>query len=140
MLVRDIALARADAKVTAIRALGSSGDPAALALLQALLDGEVQTVDDKEVLLVKGDTATDLLTGKAVSPVPADLDDVVINNRLRREIGSAMAATQADLAGSRGTACRGEGTAERRRRGSAAGDQHRGGQGNRSPRSRACCR
>jgi urea transport system permease protein len=90
-LLRDVALGDAEAKVTAIRALGSSGDPAALALLQALLDGEVQTVDDKDVLLVKGDTATDLLTGKVVSPVPANHEDVVINNRLRREIGSAMA-------------------------------------------------
>ncbi len=90
-LIRDVALGESDAKVTAIRALGSSGDPAALTLLQALLDGEVQTVDDKDVLLIKGDTATDLLTGNAVSPVPANRDDVVINNRLRREIGSAMA-------------------------------------------------
>ena len=91
LLVRDIALGDAEAKVTAIRALGSSGDPAALTLLQALLDGQVQTVGDKDVLLVKGDAAIDLGTGKAVSPLPADLEDVVINNRLRREIGSAMA-------------------------------------------------
>ena len=90
-LVRDVALGESDAKVTAIRALGSSGDPAALTLLQALLDGTVQTVDDKEVLLVKDGSATDLGTGKAISPLPANLEDVVINNRLRREIGSAMA-------------------------------------------------
>jgi urea transport system permease protein len=91
VLVRDVALGEGEAKVTAIRALGSSGDPAALALLQALLDGQIQTVGDKDVLLVKGDAATDLGTGKAVSPLPANLEDVVINNRLRREIGSAMA-------------------------------------------------
>src|SRR5450755_4211272 len=90
-LVRDVALGDSEVKVTAIRALGSSGDPAALALLQALLDGNVQTVGDKDVLLVKGDSATDLGTGKAISPLPANLEDVVINNRLRREIGSAMA-------------------------------------------------
>src|SRR5437899_270163 len=90
-LVRDVALGESDVKVTAIRALGSSGDPAALTLLQALLDGNVQTVDDKEVLLIKDGSATDLGTGKAISPLPANLEDVVINNRLRREIGSAMA-------------------------------------------------
>ena len=50
--------------MTAIRALGSSGDPAALTLLQALLDGNVQTVDDKEVLIVKDGSATDFGTGK----------------------------------------------------------------------------
>jgi urea transport system permease protein len=91
LLMRDIALGDSDAKVSAIRALGSSGDPAALALLQALLDGQVQTVGDKDVLLVKGDSATDLGTGKVVTPLPDNLEDVVINNRLRREIGSAMA-------------------------------------------------
>src|SRR5258706_4180936 len=66
-LIRDVALSEAEVKATAIRALGSSGDPTALTLLQALLDGEVQTVDDKHVLLIKGHTATDLLTGKVVT-------------------------------------------------------------------------
>src|SRR5437867_3232823 len=70
-LVRDIALGESDAKVTAIRALGSSGDTAALTLLQALLDGNVQTVNDKEVLLIKAGSATELGTGKAISPLPA---------------------------------------------------------------------
>jgi urea transport system permease protein len=91
LLIRDIALGDGDAKVTAIRALGSSGNPAALALLQALLDGQVQTVGDKDVLLVKGDSATDLGTGKVVSPLPDNLEDVIINNRLRRHIETAMA-------------------------------------------------
>jgi urea transport system permease protein len=91
-LIRDVALGDGDAKVTAIRALGSSGDPAALPLLQALLDGDVHTRDDKDVLLVTGDRAIDLATGAAVTPIPTNLDDIVINNRLRREIGSAMAA------------------------------------------------
>jgi len=91
-VVRDLALGEADAKVAAIRALGASGNPDALPLLKSLLDGEIQTVDDKQVLLIKGDAATDMLTGQAVSPVPAARDEVVINNRLRREIGSAMAA------------------------------------------------
>ena len=40
------------------------GDPQALPLLQALLDGEVQTVGENQVLQVKGDTATDLLTAR----------------------------------------------------------------------------
>jgi len=91
-VIRDLALGDNDAKVAAIRALGASGDPASLPFLKALLDGEVQTVDDKQVLRVTGDTATDLLTGQAVNPLPATRDEVVINNRLRREIGSAIAA------------------------------------------------
>ena len=89
--VRDLAFGESDAKIAAIAALTSSGDAEALSLLQALLDGEVQTVGENQVLLVKGDAATDLLTGKAVSPVPGDRDDIVINNRVRRELGTAIA-------------------------------------------------
>jgi urea transport system permease protein len=95
-IIRDIAFGDSDAKVAAIRELSAAGDPAALPLLQSLLDGEVQTVGDTDVLLVKGTgadvLATDLLTGKAVAPVPDNRDDIVINNRMRRELGTAIAA------------------------------------------------
>ena len=90
--VHDLAFGESDAKIAAIGALTTSGDAQALALLQALLDGEVQTVGEDQVLLVKGDTATDLLTGKTVSPVPENRDDIVVNNRVRRELATAIAA------------------------------------------------
>jgi urea transport system permease protein len=90
--VRDLAFGEGDAKIAAIATLTTSGDEQALPLLQALLDGEVQTVGEDQVLLVKGDSATDLLTGNAVSPVPANRDDIVVNNRVRRELGTAIAA------------------------------------------------
>ena len=51
--------ARATRKAKAIGALVADGDPAALPLLQAMIDGEVQTVGEDRVLIVKGDTATD---------------------------------------------------------------------------------
>jgi urea transport system permease protein len=90
--VRDLAFGESDAKIAAISALTTSGDPQALSLLQALLDGNVQTVGEDQVLLIQGDSATDLLTGKAVSPLPASRDDVIVNNRVRRELGIAIAA------------------------------------------------
>jgi len=90
--VHDLAFGESDAKIAAIAALTSSGDPQALLLLQALLDGEVQTVGDDQVLLVKGDAATDLLTGNAVTPLPASRDDIVVNNRVRKELGTAIAS------------------------------------------------
>src|SRR5204863_230722 len=80
----------------AIKALVSGGDPAALSILQALLDGEVQTVADTQVLLIKGTgadaTATDLLSGSAVVPVPASRDDIVVNNRVRKQLINAIAS------------------------------------------------
>jgi urea transport system permease protein len=94
--VRDLALGENEAKLNAIKALASGGDPAALPILQALLNGEVQTVADTQVLLIKGTgadaTATDLLTGSAVVPVPASRDDVVVNNRVRKQLINAIAS------------------------------------------------
>jgi len=80
-----------DEKIAAIAALVAAGDPAAAALLQAAAEGELQT-SGKRVLIVKGEEATDAVTGARVAPLPADLEDVVFNNVLRREIGGALAA------------------------------------------------
>jgi len=90
--IRDLAFGDGDARSKAIATLGASGDLAALPLLQAVLDGDVKTVGEDRVLLVKGDDATDLLTGKAVKPVPEGVEDLTVNNRMRRELGTALAA------------------------------------------------
>ena len=90
--LHDLALGDNDAKAKAIAVAAASGDIAYLPLLQALLDSEVQTVGDEQILLVKGDSAVDLLTGKAITPLPENRDDVVINNRIRKELRTAIAA------------------------------------------------
>jgi urea transport system permease protein len=59
--------------------------------LQALLDGDVKTLGEDQVLLVKGETATDLLTGKTLRPVPENADDIVVNNRVRKGLATAIA-------------------------------------------------
>jgi len=89
--VRDLAFGESDAKIKAIGALAASGDADALQWLQALLDGDVKTVGEDQVLLVKGENATDLLTGKTVQPVPENADDVVVNNRVRKGLATAIA-------------------------------------------------
>ena len=80
-----------DEKIAAIAALVAEGDPASAALLQAAADGELQT-SGKRVLIVKGAEAVDAATGAKVSPLPEDREDVILNNRVRREIGGAVAA------------------------------------------------
>ncbi|HKE42348.1 MAG TPA: urea ABC transporter permease subunit UrtB [Casimicrobiaceae bacterium] len=90
-LVHDLAFGESDAKIKAIDALAASGAPEAPALLQALLDGNVQTVGQERVLLVNGESATDPATGNAVTPLPKDREDVIINNRVRKQIDTAMA-------------------------------------------------
>ena len=91
-VVKRLAFGDGDERAQAIGALVAGGDAAALPLLQALLDGEVQTAGEDRVLIVKGDAATDAVTGAAVSPLPEGRDDVVVNNRLRRTLGTAIAA------------------------------------------------
>jgi len=90
--IKDLAFGESDEKIQAIGTLVNSGDSAALSFLQALLDGEVQTSGEDIVLVVKGDTAVDAYTGKVVTPLPETLDDVVVNNRMRQELTTAIAA------------------------------------------------
>ncbi|HEX4944978.1 MAG TPA: urea ABC transporter permease subunit UrtB [Usitatibacteraceae bacterium] len=80
-----------DEKVAAIAALVATGDARAVVVLQALADGEMQVASGR-VLLVKGEEGIDAATGEKVDPLPAAREDVVANNRLRREIESALAA------------------------------------------------
>ena len=91
-VIKDLAFGESDAKIKALNTLVSGGDSAALPFLQSLLDGEVQTSGEDLVLVVKGDAAVDAVTGKAVAPLPEARDDVVVNNRMRRELMTAVAA------------------------------------------------
>ncbi len=90
-VVHDLALGNGDARGAAISALVATGDKDALVLLEALVDGAVQTVGDKQVLIIKDDKATDAVTGAAVAPLPERRDDVVVNNRLRRSLETGIA-------------------------------------------------
>ena len=89
--VEKLALGEGDERNAAIATLVAEADPKAAAFLQAVSDGEVQTAG-KRVLIVKGGQATDVVTGEKVDPIPEGAEDVVANNKLRREIEGALAA------------------------------------------------
>ncbi len=89
--VQRLASGESDEQVAAIAALVAEGDERAAALLQALADGELQT-SGKRVLIVKGERAVDAVTGEKLAPLPAEREDVSVNNRLRRELATALAA------------------------------------------------
>jgi urea transport system permease protein len=91
-VIKDLVFGEGDAKIKAINTLVGSGESRALPFLQSLLDGEVQTSGEDLVLVVKGETAVDAITGNTVAPLPEARDDVVVNNRLRRELTTAIAA------------------------------------------------
>jgi len=77
-----------NSRVEAIRGLGASGDPAAAALLKRLQDGALRHSDGR-VFWVDGARVSDAVTGEQVS-LPSGAEEPLINNRLRREIGSAI--------------------------------------------------
>jgi urea transport system permease protein len=80
-----------DEKVAAVQALAAEGDPKAVPLLQALGDGELQVAGER-LLIVRDGKAVDAVTGEKVAPLPPDREDVVANNRVRREIQTALAS------------------------------------------------
>jgi urea transport system permease protein len=82
-----------DAKVDAIRKLTASEDPRALEILAALNNEALALIEDGRRAVIVGDgRIADAVTGTALGPAPASLDSVVINNRIRGEIGAAIAA------------------------------------------------
>jgi urea transport system permease protein len=89
--VQQLATGDNDEKVVAIGAILAEGDPRAATVLQALLDGELQASGTR-VLIVKGESGVDAITGEKIDPLPKDREDVSANNRIRRELGAALAA------------------------------------------------
>ena len=91
--VRELGFGDNDAKIAAIAALVAEGDPRAAGLLQAFADGELSTSGER-VLVVQGDAGFDALSGAKLEALPEAeaREDVVVNNRLRRELGIAVAA------------------------------------------------
>jgi urea transport system permease protein len=90
--VSALAFGESDQKLAVINALTAAGDDSALPLLQSLAAGQMQTVDGKQVLIVKDGGALDAVTGKPVSPVPENAEDVIVNNRMRGELAAAIGA------------------------------------------------
>ncbi len=91
-VVRDLAGDDGDARDKAIATLVAAGDPRAPTLLEAWRSGNARRDANEHVLLVDGDAAVDAATGAAVTPVPTDLDELTLNNRVRRELDSAINA------------------------------------------------
>ena len=89
--VEKLAFGESDEKVEAIAALLAAGNEKSAAILQALADGELHTAG-KRVLIIKGESVADAVTGEKLAKVPEDKEDITVNNRLRRELGSALAA------------------------------------------------
>jgi len=91
-LVLAVATGESDERVAAVGKLVASGDPGVEAFFQALLEGSVQVAGGKRVLIVKDQQGVDAATGAKVEPLPEELEDAVVNNRLRGTLEAARGA------------------------------------------------
>ena len=89
--VAKLATGDSDERSGAIAALLAEADARARDLLQALLDGELSVAGER-VLIVRNNAAVDAATGQPVTPLPEPREDISPNNRMRRELGAALAA------------------------------------------------
>ncbi|NDH64380.1 MAG: urea ABC transporter permease subunit UrtB, partial [Alphaproteobacteria bacterium] len=79
-------------RMETLNAIAAAGDESAIAFLQALADGNVQTsASAKKIVIMADGKGTDAITGKPIDKLPEDLDEVVANNVFRRELAAAIA-------------------------------------------------
>jgi len=91
-LVKQLATGDVAAKVEAVEALTRAGDPAALPVLEALLDGELAVTPAGQVVIDRKGGPVDAATMQRLDPAPDNLESVEINNRVRGQLQSAMSA------------------------------------------------
>jgi urea transport system permease protein len=91
-LVLAVAAGESDEQVAAVAKLVASGDTGVEIYFQALLDGEVRVAGGKRVLIVKDSQGVDAASGDKVDPLPTELEDAIVNNRLRGTLEAARGA------------------------------------------------
>ena len=102
-VVAQLGAEDSDAKIDAVRKLALSQEPRAIAVLQALGDDSLALIDDgRRAIIVADGSIADAVTGESLGATPPGLDTIVVNNRIRGEIGSAIAALKLG-SGDRGT-------------------------------------
>ena len=79
-------------RLEAINALVASGDEAAPALLQAMQDGQVKLTLSGRVVVVRGDRVFNAATMAPIEPAPEGLEGIVVNNRIRGALDTAIGA------------------------------------------------
>ena len=88
--VRQLAAEDSSDKVAAIRQLTRTADPDAVRVLKAMADDNLFLAGDK-TLIIEGDKAFDAASGAPVK-MPANPESPTVNNRIRGELASALAA------------------------------------------------
>jgi urea transport system permease protein len=82
-----------DTRIDTLNRLAAEPDDKAAALIKAMSDEAVR-LQGERVLLVDGDGAIDAVTGEKLAALPEDASDIMINNRLRSAMETALAGME----------------------------------------------
>ncbi|MDP3251882.1 MAG: urea ABC transporter permease subunit UrtB [Hydrogenophaga sp.] len=82
-----------DTRIDTLNRLAAEPDEKASALIKAMSEEAVR-VQGERVLLVDGDGAIDAVTGEKLATLPEDASDIMINNRLRSAMETALAGME----------------------------------------------
>ena len=83
-----------DSRIEAILALGADGDEASVRVLNALSNDALALTGEGRLVILTDTGAIDAGTGEAVEPYPDNAEAIYLNNRIRRTLQSALAATR----------------------------------------------
>ncbi|MEX0959595.1 MAG: urea ABC transporter permease subunit UrtB [Burkholderiales bacterium] len=79
-------------KLAAIDEIAVSGETDALALLQALQNGEVFVAEGNRVVIYSEQAVLDAVTMQPIDPAPETVAPIVVNNRIRARMQTAIGA------------------------------------------------
>ena len=82
-----------DTRIDTLNRLAADPDEKAAALIKAM-SAEAVRVQGERVLLIDGDGAIDAVTGEKLATLPEDASDIMINNRLRSAMETALAGME----------------------------------------------
>ena len=88
--VRQLAAEDSSDKVAAIQQITENADPDAVRVLTAMSEDSLYLAGDQAVIITD-DSAFDAATGDAIK-MPANPESITVNNRIRGELASALAA------------------------------------------------
>ena len=90
-IIKELTAEESDTKIEAINKLVTAGEADAIPLLKAMQNDQLFIADGR-LFIVTDDATKDALTGAVVENPPEQLDSVVVNNRVRGVIDTAIAA------------------------------------------------
>ncbi|NCV16077.1 MAG: urea ABC transporter permease subunit UrtB, partial [Betaproteobacteria bacterium] len=87
-----LSVGETDERIAALQRVMATPDEKITAFLQAMADDAVK-LSGTQVLIVRDGKASDPVSGESVA-LPNNAEDVINNNRMRREIDAALSALQ----------------------------------------------